>query len=161
MFGRVKHIPWLVLILSIFWLVNSGHFDALLLGLGLLSVILVVLINIRMEGINGEYQPPILFSARLPAYLLWLFREIVKSNLQVVRCIWQRKPAISPTVFCVNASQQTDLCKVLYANSITMTPGTVTLEVRDNEFEVHALTRSAAEGVQSGEMDRRVRSLEA
>jgi multicomponent Na+:H+ antiporter subunit E len=121
---------------------------------------LVVLINVRMESINGEYHPPILLSAKLPGYLVWLLKEIVKSNLQVVRCIWQKKPAISPTVFTVKVSQQTDLCKMLYANSITMTPGTVTLEVRGDEFEVHALTRNAAEGLQSGEMDRRVRSLE-
>lgn len=60
----------------------------------------------------------------------------------------------------VKVSQQTDLFKVLYANSITMTPGTVTMEIDGDEFIVHSLTRASREGLQSGEMDRRVRSLE-
>ena len=156
----MKHIPWLALVLGVFWLINSGHFDGLLLGLGLFSVVLVILIDLRMERIDAEYQPPIMSSLRLPFYLLWLAGEIFKSNIEVVRCIWQRRPAISPAVFTVKASQKTDLGKVLYANSITMTPGTVTLEIKDGEFEVHALTRSAAEGLKTGAMDRQVRRLE-
>ncbi|MEX2525945.1 MAG: Na+/H+ antiporter subunit E [Gammaproteobacteria bacterium] len=156
----MKHITGLALVLVIFWLINSGHFDSLLLGLGLVSVVLVMWINQRMTKINDEYQPPVLLSLRLPSYLLWLAWEIVKSNMHVVRRIWQRSPDISPTVFTVRVSQQTDVCKVLYANSIIMTPGTVTLEVEGDEFQVHALTRATAESLQSGEMDARVSRLE-
>ncbi len=114
-----------------------------------------------MTNVNNEYQPPVLLSLRLPGYLLWLALEIVKSNLHVVRRIWQRRPDISPTVFTVRVSQETDVCKALYANSITMTPGTVTLDVEDDVFQVHALTRHTAEGVRSGEMDARVTRLES
>ncbi len=156
----MKRISGLVLILSVFWLINSGHFEPLLLSFGLVSITVVVLIVKRMEVVDGEYQSPVLLSVRLPSYLLWLLWEIVKSNIDVVRCIWQRTPAISPTLFKVTAGQKTDLCKVLYANSITMTPGTITLDIQDNVFEVHALTRAGAEGVQQGEMDRRVSHLE-
>lgn len=156
----MKHVTGLALILVIFWLINSGHFDSLLLGLGLVSVVLVMWINQRMTRVNNEYQPPVLLSPRLPFYLFWLAREIFKSNMHVVRRIWQRRPDLSPTVFTVRVSQQTDVCKALYANSITMTPGTVTLDVQGDEFQVHALTRHTAEGLQSGDMDRQVRRLE-
>ena len=156
----MKRISGLVLILSVFWLINSGHFEPLLLSFGLVSIIGVILIVKRMEMVDGLYEPPVLLNVRLPAYLHWLLWEIIKSNIGVVRCIWQRTPAISPTLFRVTVGQKTDLCKVLYANSITMTPGTVTLDIQDNVFEVHALTRAGAEGVQQGEMDRRISKLE-
>ncbi|MEX2352776.1 MAG: Na+/H+ antiporter subunit E, partial [Gammaproteobacteria bacterium] len=146
----MKRISGLVFILSVFWLINSGYFLALLLGLGVASVIGVVLIVKRMETVDGEYEPPVLLSFRLPGYLFWLLMEIIKSNIDVVRRIWQRSPDISPTVFTVKAGQKSDVYKVFYANSITMTPGTVTLDVRDDEFEVHALTRQNAEAVQEG-----------
>lgn len=151
---------WLVFLLSVFWLVNSGHFDILLISFGLFSIGLVIWINNRMSRSSDEYQPPVIMSFRLPFYILWLLKEIVKSNIEVVRLIYQRRPAIEPSVFKVRVSQKTDLFKVLYANSITMTPGTITIEIEDDEFTVHALTRSSREGVESGEMDRRVRSLE-
>ncbi|MEX2366563.1 MAG: Na+/H+ antiporter subunit E [Pseudohongiellaceae bacterium] len=156
----MKRISGLALILSVFWLINSGHFTPMLLGFGVLSVAGVILINRRMEAVDGEYEPPVFLSFRLPAYLFWLLCEIIKSNIDVVKRIWQPVPDISPTVFRVNASQKTDLCKVLYANSITMTPGTVTMDIDENTFEVHALTREGSEGVQEGEMDRRVIRLE-
>ena len=156
----VKRILGLVLILAVFWIINSGHFEALFLDLGLLSIIIVALFTLRMMSVDGEYEQPLLLSLRLPIYLVWLAKEIVKANIDVIRRIWQRTPDISPTVFEVRASQKTDACKVLYANSITMTPGTITLDIRDDVFEVHALTRGMADDLKQGEMDRRVRRLE-
>jgi len=153
-------LVWLVLLLGIFWIVNSGHFGFLLLSFGVISIALVIWINSRMSRFSEEYQPPVIMSPRLPFYILWLIKEIVISNIQVVRCIYQRKPDIEPTVFKVHASQKTDLYKTLYANSITMTPGTITIEVEGDEFTIHALTRSSREGVESGEMDQRVKRME-
>jgi len=155
-----KHFVWLLFLLGVFWIVNSGHFDPLLLSFGVFSVALVIWINQRMTRVSDEYQPPIILSAKLPVYIAWLMKEIVKSNFDVVRCIWQRHPEIEPRVVTIKISQQTDLFKVLYANSITMTPGTVTMEIEGDEFTVHALTRTAREGLESGDMDQRIRNLE-
>lgn len=151
---------WLIFLLAVFWIINSGHFDFLLLTFGVLSVLLVVWLSHLMEKVSEEYQPPVILSWRLPLYVAWLVKEIVKSNIEVIRCIWQRNPAIEPRVIKVKASQESDLYKVLYANSITMTPGTVTMEIEGDEFTVHALTRSSREGLETGEMDRRVTRLE-
>lgn len=156
----MKQITGLVAILVIFWLINSGHYDSLLLSLGAASIVLVVWINQRMAWVNDEFQPPVLLSRRLPVYMFWLVAQIVKSNIHVVRRIWQPSPDISPTVFTVRGSAQTDVCKALYANSIIMTPGTLTLEVQGDEFRVHALTPDAAEDLQSGEMNARIKRLE-
>jgi multicomponent Na+:H+ antiporter subunit E len=156
----MKNLVWLAVVLAIFWIVNSGHFDILLLSFGVLSVAIVLLITHLMTRANEEFHPTIIMSARLPFYLLWLVKEIVKSNVEVIRCIWQRHPAIEPRVIRIKASQKSDLFKVLYANSITMTPGTVTIEIEGDDFTVHALTRSSREGLETGDMDRRVQSLE-
>lgn len=156
----MKNLIWLALLLAVFWIINSGHFDALLLSLGVLSILIVMYISRRMAKVSGDYQPPVILSPKLPLYVVWLMKEIVKSNIEVILCIWQKKPAIEPRVIKVKASQQSDLFKVLYANSITMTPGTVTLEIEGDEFTVHALTRSAREGLESGDMDKHVRELE-
>lgn len=151
---------WLVFLLAIFWVINSGHFDVLLLSLGVISIALVVWLNHRMSTVSEGYEPPVILSLGLPLYMAWLIKEIVKSNVEVIRCIWQRKPAIEPSVIQVTASQESDLHKVLYANSITMTPGTVTMEIEGDVFTIHALTRSSRESLESGDMDRRVRKLE-
>ena len=156
----MKHSMNLALILAIFWFINSGHFQGLLLGLGLLSVTGVVLIARRMEVVDHEH-PPIHLSKRFLFYIPWLGWEIIKSNIDVVRKIWQRTIDISPMVINIRASQRSDMGKVIYANSITMTPGTVTLDVQGDVFEVHALTREGAESLQQGEMDRQVTRVES
>lgn len=156
----MKNTIWLAFLLAIFWIINSGHFDALLLSLGVISIALVIFMNQLMNKVSGHSEPPVILSWKLPFYVAWLVKEIVKSNIEVIRCIWQREPAIEPAVIKVKASQETELFKVLYANSITMTPGTVTMEVEDDVFTIHALTRASREGVESGEMDTKVRKLE-
>jgi multicomponent Na+:H+ antiporter subunit E len=156
----LKHLLSLALILTLFWLINSGHYTPLLLSFGALSVAGVILITRRMEHVDGKFVPSIVLSFRLPIYLFWLLIEIIKSNIDVVIRVWKGTKSITPTVFKVVASQKTDVYRVLYANSITMTPGTITLDVKGDLLEIHALTIEGAEGIQSGEMDRRVSQLE-
>lgn len=154
----MRYIISLFLVLSAFWLLNSGHYEALMLCFGFLSVVLVVYISWRMDVVDRESQP-LRLMIFLPGYWLWLIKEIVWSNFDVVYRVWAGNASISPSWFDVKASQRTDLGKVIYANSITLTPGTLSVDLDDNEITVHALTRKAAEGVQSGEMDRRVSRL--
>lgn len=144
-----------------FWLVNSGHFDPLLLTFGVISVAGVVYINRRLERIDGgEPELPVLLSPALPRYLLRLLKDIIVSNIEIVGCIWKWGPGIHPTVIRVPATQKNETVRVIYANSITLTPGTVTLAVRDEDFLVHALTKRAARDCLSGAMDREVSRLE-
>ena len=145
--------------LILFWIMLSGDFGLLNLALGLVSVLLVVSISRRMDVVDQESQP-FQLSARLPMYWAWLALKVVKSNLEVTRRIWTPGKSISPNLVRLKISQQTALGKVIYANSITLTPGTVTLAIEDDEILVHALSRADAAALQSGEMDRRVRELE-
>ena len=157
----MKSVLGLGLLLSAFWMTVSGYLYPLLLALGVASVALTVALTRRLESIDGACYPVIIPRWGLPSYLLWLAWEIVKSNLAVARCIWSWRPPISPTVIELKPSQQTDAVRALFANSITMTPGTITLNVYDDVLRVHTLTKSAADELLAGEMDRRVSRLEA
>ncbi|HCS27100.1 MAG TPA: cation transporter [Spongiibacteraceae bacterium] len=156
----MKHILSTAFVLSIFWLANSGHYSVLLLALGAISVALVVFIAHQMDVVDHESQPFQLYGINLAKYFLWLIGKIVSSNFQVVKLVWQGKPAISPCVGWVALSQKTEVGKVIYANSITLTPGTVAMNLDDDRVFIHALTRQSLAEVVSGEMDRRVTAVE-
>ena len=153
------HAISLGLVLFGLWLLLSGFFTILLLGLGVGSVAAVVWIAHRMDVIDHEGHPIHLTWGAL-VYWPWLMWEIIKANWDVARCVLSPSLPISPTMIRVKASQNSDLGQVIYANSITLTPGTVTIDIDKDIMSVHALTLAAAEGLKSGEMDRRVTNME-
>ncbi|MBT8421251.1 MAG: Na+/H+ antiporter subunit E [Gammaproteobacteria bacterium] len=152
----------LSLVLSALWLVLSGMFDIKLLMFGLMSVVFVVYLSLRMDVAEHEGDAIHMHIGLLRYYLywVWLIGEIIKSSIDVCRRVLDPRYPISPTMVQIHTSQKTDVGKVNYANSITRTPGTVTVDVRENQFLVHALTREAIADLQTGEMDRRVSALE-
>jgi multicomponent Na+:H+ antiporter subunit E len=145
--------------LMLVWLLLSGHFEMALVTYGVLSAVLVVALMAHLHILDAEALPAYL-GLRPFLYLPWLFKEIVLSNIAVARVILDPRLPIRPRVLRVRASQRSDVAQVIYANSITLTPGTITLDVRNGEFLVHALTDESAEGLLTGEMDRRVAWLE-
>jgi len=153
------HALALSTMLSAFWLINSGHYTPLILFFMVVSVILVVTLCHKMGIIDSESQP-LNLTFTIPGYWIWLIKEVVLANIAVARCVWQGSTSIRPAVFTVKANQKTDIGKVIYANSITLTPGTVSIDFEGDEITVHALTAESAADLQSGEMDRRVCRVE-
>lgn len=141
------------------WLVLSGHFELILLTLGGLSVIAVVVIAHRMDVVDREGHPMHL-SWRGMTYWPWLGREIVKANIDVARIIMTPSLPISPVMIRVDATQKSELGHVIFANSITLTPGTVAVDLDAKSIGVHALSAAAAQELAAGEMDRRVTAME-
>ena len=155
----MRYAVCLCVFLLAFWLLASGHFDnMLLLGLGGASCVFVTWLSVRMKIVDGESLPLHLLP-RLLFYLPWLIKEILLSNLDVVLRILSIRP-VNPRLIEVHASQQTTVGQVTYANSITLTPGTVSIRIRDRVILVHALSREGADSLESGEMDLRVSRLE-
>lgn len=154
----LRHVS-LGLFLAVIWLLFSGHFDPLLLSLGLFSVVLVVLIAWRMDVVDHEGHPVHLTPAAI-TYFPWLLWEMIKANFDVARRILSREMPISPVCFELESSQKTAVGQVAYANSITLTPGTVTIDIQGSRFTVHALARETMHDLQSGRMDRRVTRME-
>jgi multicomponent Na+:H+ antiporter subunit E len=155
----MRHTISIALTLAIFWLVNSGHYTTLLLLIGAGSVAFVVYIAQRMDMVDHESQP-IHLTMKLPFYYLWLIKEVIKSNVKVVKQIWLGNSGISPTVATITTHQKTDMGQVIYANSITLTPGTVSIDMDGDQITVHALFADDIEALKAGEMDRRVCHLE-
>lgn len=149
----------LSLVLYAFWLVLSGYFTPFLLTLGAACAVGVALFAYRMQVLDHEGHP-IHLGPRALTYWPWLMKEIAKSAWDVSRIILSPRLPISPTLIRARASQKTVVGQVTYANSITLTPGTITVGVEGDQFVVHALTREGAEGVLSGDMDRRVSQFE-
>ncbi len=142
-----------------FWLVLSGFFTAFLVGAGAASALAVVAFSRRMDIIDREGHP-IHLSWRALTYWPWLIREIVKSAWDVSKIILNPRLPVSPTLVRIKPTQRTPEGLVAHANSITLTPGTISVEVGADEFLVHAVTREGAAGVKSGDMDRRVTRFE-
>ncbi|MCU0305109.1 MAG: Na+/H+ antiporter subunit E [Thermoanaerobaculales bacterium] len=156
----MKHSVALFTLLMAVWLLNSGHYTPLIIGFGVASCLFVVWLARRMEIVDDEALP-IHLLARLPRYLPWLALEVVKSNLDVARRILTPgRPDVSPRLFDAPTTQHTDLGRVLYANSITLTPGTVSIRVHGAAITVHAIAEDVADSLLEGGMDRRVSRLE-
>lgn len=141
------------------WLLLSGVFEPFFIFLGVLSCVITVFFANRMDVVDHESMP-VHLTRRYPAYFLWLMKEIVVANFDVTKCILSPSLPIQPQVIRAKTTQQNELGQVIYANSITLTPGTFTTDIDGDEFTVHALTDASAAGVLSGDMDRRVTELE-
>ncbi|MCB1495194.1 MAG: Na+/H+ antiporter subunit E [Bauldia sp.] len=154
----------LAISLFIFWVLLSGHFDAFLLGAGALTAILVAAAGRLFGYTDQEGHPAELI---LPGLLFWpwLVKEIVVSALGVSKIILSRSLPISPRLLTIWPTQKTAVGVVTFANSITLTPGTITVEAeRDRNhiryLTVHALTDETAAGLETGDMDRHVTTFE-
>ena len=156
--ARPLQLAGLLLILLISWVLWSGIYKPLLLWLGLFSGVLSTLLAYRMGFFRPAMPPRALL--RLPAYWWWLLWEIVKANIDVTKRVLGLAP-ISPTMVRIKATQKTDLGLVIFANSITLTPGTISIVLEeDGHILVHAISRDGTEGLEGGDMDRRVTEME-
>lgn len=146
-------------VLFALWLGWSGLYKPLLIGLGVLSCLICVWIASRMRSAGTQsLRPGTLLRAF--TYMPWLFKEIARANWQVIRIVLSPSLPVHPVMVKVRCRQRTDLGRVVYGNSITLTPGTLTVDVHDDQLTVHALTREGAAQLETGEMDVRVARLE-
>ncbi len=157
--NALKYRLSLFCLLVVLWLGNSGHYSLLLLGFGFASVIFVIWVSQCLKVVDQESQP-LHLARKLPRFFGWLIVKIIRSNIDVVRHIWLGNGSISPCAARLPLGQKSDLGRVIYANAITLTPGTVAMDMDDDTVLVHALTRAGIEELQEGEMRRRVAELE-
>ena len=149
----------LTVALFVLWLLLSGHYEPLIIILGILSCCFVAWVAYRMDVVDREGHP-IHLTWRAVLYWPWLFWQIFKSNIDVAKIILSPSLPIQRQIVWVKATQVDDLGHVIYGNSITLTPGTVTIDVVGDHVEVHALADQFAEDLKNGDMDRRVTEME-
>lgn len=154
-----KYYIILACTLALFWMLLSGHTSGLLLSLGLASIVLVTWLIYRMDC-NDNAPIRMLFSLKFFSYLGWLFWQVIVTNLDVARRIWNPSLPINPASRKIKVSIKDPLIKAIYANSITLTPGTVTIEIGEDYFIVHALNAKDLDELEEGEMQIRLSCLE-
>lgn len=149
-------------IMLAFWVMLSGMFDPFHLSLGVISCLLIAQFSshllFRENKVNLNFRQAI----GLLLYQPWLFWEIVLSSMQVAYLVMhpQMKKKMDPQLIRFKTKLKSQFAKVTFAQSITLTPGTITVSINDDEMTVYALTGAAAESL-PGEMERRVaRALE-
>jgi multicomponent Na+:H+ antiporter subunit E len=147
-------------VLFTFWLLLSGIYNTLTISLGVVSCLLVIFLLLRMEVIDHEGQPVHLALSAILKYWSWLFSEILFSGINLTKIILNPKLPISPTVDFVPSSQLTDLGKTTFANSITLTPGTIAIEIKKGFVLVHSIESRLLIELKLGEMDSRVSNFE-
>lgn len=128
----------LTLALAATWWVLSGFTKPLLLTLGGISIVLVLLMCSRMRILDRETVPYITVPQTV-SYFGWLFIEIIKANVAVVKAVLSPDLEISPTMTKIPTTGKSDLAKTMFANSITLTPGTVAVDMAEDHILVHAL----------------------
>ena len=153
------HAAILFVLFYAFWILLSGYFTPFLLGAGAAVSLAVVWFAHRMEVADREGHPAHLGLSAL-GYWPWLVKEILKSALDVSKVILDPRLPASPTVVRFKPRQKSSVGLVTHANSITLTPGTLSIEVGPDQFVVHGLTRESAGAAVDSEMDRRVERFE-
>jgi len=134
------------------WVLLSGKLDAFHLSIGFLGAALIAWVNTEPQHLD---EPP-LPHARLLLYWPWLFLEIVKSSLNITKIILDPKLPINPRLIQYPTNLGSNPAVVLLGNSITLTPGTVTIEVSSNELVIHALDDESSSGLESRDMERKI-----
>lgn len=144
------------LILFAFWMLLSGKFDAFHLSLGAICCVLVAYMFHDLLFANVRVGDMRVVAGRFIAYIPWLIQQIVLSNLHVASLVLRRRMPIDPQIVTFKTKLETDISSVTLANSITLTPGTITMDIKDGVYYVHALDQNVADELNAGEMEDRV-----
>ena len=139
-----------------FWGLLSGKFDAFHLTLGAICCLIVASLTHGLLFANTRVGDMRVVFWRFIKYIPWLLYQIFMSNIHVASVVLRRKMPIKPQVLTFKTKLETDISCVTLANSITLTPGTITMDIRDGMFYVHALSKKVADDLETGEMEDRV-----
>jgi multicomponent Na+:H+ antiporter subunit E len=155
--GRSRNLRRFVVFMMLFafWLVFSGHFDTLHISLGVMCCTVVAALSYDLLLPDTLSSRSAMTAWRFLQYTPWLIYEVVVANFHVLALVLQ-PGRIRPQVVRFKTGLKSDLAKVTLANSITLTPGTITMDVDGDEFYVHAVSDEAAQSVMSDDMERRV-----
>ena len=150
-------------LLLVTWVAFSGKFDAFHLGLGALSSLIVTWLSqdLLFRDRKKNLSERLVEAARFVSYVFWLLWQIVLANVHVFKLAMTKDGAeeMSPRVVKLKTKLKSDFAKFVYANSITLTPGTITIQINGNEYLVHAISEAVEKDLKTGETERRVAAV--
>lgn len=143
-----------------FWILLSGEFTFILITSGIVASLIAAYLSHDIFIGKADIKSETGRVFRFFRYLPWLLWQIILCNLEIAYLVLNPKPLVDPQIVRFKTDLKTDLGIVTLANSITLTPGTVTVEANREEFVIHAIWQKSAEGIISGDMQRRVKEIE-
>ena len=144
-----------------FWLVLSGKITVEILLIGAVLTLMVYLFARICFKYNWKMEITILRIIPLAVvYLLVLAYEICKSNIKVMMIVWFKRIPIEPAVVKLKVSFKTDVAKAVLANSISLTPGTITAAIEGDEFYIHCLSKEMIDGIEDSRFVKLLRTME-
>ena len=155
--ATTKRVIGLTILLMVAWLLWSGIYKPILLALGLFSCLLCVYLVYRTGFFRGPSGLHLLH--RLPGYWLWLLKEVFRSSIDVARIVLNPKLPISPTMIELEAQPTGPIGQAILGNAITLSPGTVTVDLYQGKLMVHCLTQSGADDLATGVANRKTAAL--
>jgi multicomponent Na+:H+ antiporter subunit E len=141
------------------WLVLSGHYDSFHITLGIICCALVAFLSHDLLFPVFQWGRSFAVFTRFMAYLPWLFYQIILANLHVAKMVLHPKMPINPRIVEFDSKLESNLAFTTLGNSITLTPGTITVDIREGKYFVHALTTKVADDLLSGDMENRVAAI--
>lgn len=161
----IAHYIRFAIYLYIFWLLISGSLELKFLIMGAVACLAVAWVCTPLFMIDNISHTKKYFMLNIPiihliGYAFWLLKELIMANIDVIKATWKKELPIEPELLHFHVAIDNPIALAMLANSITLTPGTITLNVsKDNIFEIHALTPGAADGIKSGAMANKVGKL--
>ena len=142
-----------------FWLLLSGHYDLfhISIGIGCCALISLLSADLLFDSASGATHHLII--GKFLLYIPWLVYQIILANIAVVKLVLSPKLKIDPRVFICKTTLKSDVAKTTYGNSITLTPGTITIDIKDDTLYVHALAGNFADDLLTGEMEKRISNI--
>lgn len=164
--SKIKHFILLTSALYLFWVILSGKFEAKYLLIGFLTAVTITAVTwplLLMPWAGGKEKKHPAWDLpwfRLLTYFPWLLWQIILANIQVALIVLNPRLPIEPQLITFQKELPNPIAYLILANSITLTPGTVTVDLQGNRYLVHAINKAAAQGLVpeqgEGEMPRRV-----
>jgi multicomponent Na+:H+ antiporter subunit E len=148
------------LVMFSFWILLSGEFTFILITSGVVASLIVAYLSHDLFIGKPDLKTEIGRVFKFIVYLPWLLWEIILANFEIAYLVLNPKPLIDPQLVRFKNDLKTDLGLVTLAHSITLTPGTVTVEATKEEFVIHAIWQKSADGIIGGEMQRKVKKIE-
>lgn len=152
------HITKWAILLSIFWLLLSGFIQPLLLSFGVASVFIVLVVLKRMDSVDQEPKT-FAINQQMFRYVFWLMGQIFLSSVHVTKLIWGSSDKVSPALAKIPVNRVSAENHVLYANSITLTPGTLSIDLDDENITVHSLQAASIKELEQGDMESKITGL--
>lgn len=149
------------ILLFLLWLIFNAKITVEMIGFGLFFSAVLFFFAIKFMGYSLQKEKQVLFlSGYIVQYIFILILEILKANIGAIKFIFRRIKKPNPLIFKFRTPLATETARVVLANSITLTPGTITVSLDEEIFTVHCLDASLAEGMQHSVLVRRLKRME-